>query len=153
MSCSKVNKYMNITKSNELNNSTKTNTNHGDVENKNLSVPEPSPTTNNLPYLWDLAREKFIEDSKQRDEFGLNKYGTRLQPFNGRNPLVDAFQEHLDNTVYLYQALFEEEFKKPILDAAMEWFTALKSEDSQELSKKEYKLYKAVEIFKEKSGQ
>lgn len=42
-----------------------------------------------------------------RDHAGSERYGTRLQPFNGRDALIDAYQESLDLCVYLRQALYE----------------------------------------------
>lgn len=45
------------------------------------------------------------------DKFGRRKYGTPLQPFNGRDPLVDAYQEVLDLAVYLRQAIWEREVR------------------------------------------
>ena len=46
-------------------------------------------------------------DIQERDAAGAVKHGARLQPFNGRDALVDAFQEALDLVVYLRQALYE----------------------------------------------
>lgn len=40
---------------------------------------------------------------------GEQKYGTRLQTFNGRNALIDAYQEALDLVMYLRQKFLEEE--------------------------------------------
>jgi hypothetical protein len=53
---------------------------------------------------------------KERDQAGLAKYGTRLQPFNGRDALVDAYQEALDLVVYLRQRIAErdEELKEQV---------------------------------------
>ena len=39
---------------------------------------------------------------------GIEKYGTVLQPNNGRNALVDAYQEALDLAVYLRQRIEED---------------------------------------------
>lgn len=39
--------------------------------------------------------------------FGRQKYGTPLTADNGRDPLVDAYQEALDLVVYLRQAIEE----------------------------------------------
>lgn len=64
---------------------------------------EPEPIRNDLPAVWDLV----IEDMKERDFTCSKKYGTRLQPENGRDPLIDAYQEALDLVVYLRQALYE----------------------------------------------
>lgn len=66
---------------------------------------EPNPIPNNLPAVWDLV----IEDMKARDKLGEERYKTRLQPFNGRKALRDAYYEVLDLAVYLRQALYEME--------------------------------------------
>jgi len=66
---------------------------------------EPTPIRNDLPAMWDLV----IEDMKQRDQIGMQTYGTRLQPFNGRKALRDAYFECLDMAVYLRQKIWEEE--------------------------------------------
>lgn len=72
-----------------------------------LTIVEPQPMSikNDNPYVWDLV----MEDIKQREDFGVSKYGTRLQPFNGRKALIDAYQEALDLVVYLRQAIYEME--------------------------------------------
>jgi len=70
-------------------------------------VAEPPPKTNELPSMWDLVRK----DMADRDTFGRQKYGTPLQPFNGRNALKDAYEEVLDLAVYLRQAIYEKEGK------------------------------------------
>lgn len=67
------------------------------------ATPEPPPVPNDRPALWDLV----MADMLARDAFGRAKYGTPLQPFNGRDALADAYQEALDLAVYLRQALFE----------------------------------------------
>jgi len=72
-----------------------------------LNTPEPPPIKNNHPAVWDLV----LNDMKERDEIGKQKYNTRLQPFNGRDPLVDAYQEALDLVVYLRQAIYERDNK------------------------------------------
>ena len=48
-----------------------------------------------------------IDDLKQRDIVGTKKYGTTLQTHNGRDSLMDAYQEALDLVMYLKQALME----------------------------------------------
>ena len=74
---------------------------------KSKSIPEPQPTANDLPAVWDLV----IGDMTERDAFGALKYKTRLQPHNGRDVLADAYQEALDLCVYLRQALYERDGK------------------------------------------
>jgi hypothetical protein len=44
-----------------------------------------------------------------RKTFGQEKYGTPLQPFNGRDQLEDALDEKADDLVYLRMAIYEEE--------------------------------------------
>ncbi len=61
-----------------------------------------------LPVVWNLV----LEDMKLRDQIGRQRYGTPLQPFNGRDALVDAYQEALDLVVYLRQAIWERDNKK-----------------------------------------
>lgn len=68
-----------------------------------LSAPEPAPVANATTPIWDLVRT----DIEERNAMGIAKYGTPLQVFNGRDPLVDAYQEALDLVVYLRQAIEE----------------------------------------------
>jgi hypothetical protein len=72
-------------------------------ERPGLNKAEPAPIKNNQPAIWPLV----IEDMKQRDLSGRAKYGTPLQAFNGRKPLVDLYQELLDAVVYVRQAIEE----------------------------------------------
>lgn len=64
---------------------------------------EPSPTPTSGRPVWEMV----IEDMRQRDHVGREKYGTPLQAHNGRRPLVDAYQEVLDLAVYLRQEIEE----------------------------------------------
>jgi hypothetical protein len=78
-----------------------TDANHGP------DIPEGTPTPNALPGIWDIV----IKDMKTRDLMGQQKYKTKLQPFNGRDALWDAYQEALDLVVYLRQAIYERDGK------------------------------------------
>lgn len=71
---------------------------------KEATVIQPPPLPNARRAVWDLV----IEDMKARDKLGYKRYGTRLQPFNGRDALVDAYQEALDLCVYLRQKMEED---------------------------------------------
>lgn len=64
---------------------------------------EPPPVKSNRPAIQDLV----AADIEARKQFGIRKYGTALQPFNGRDALMDAYQEALDLAMYLRQALEE----------------------------------------------
>lgn len=68
---------------------------------------EPKPEPNHHPQVADLV----IADIVGRREFGLKKYGTALQPHNGRDALTDAYQEALDLCKYLRQAIYERDGK------------------------------------------
>ena len=68
------------------------------------NTPEPPPIQNSHPAVWSLV----IADMQQRDITGAEKYGTHLQPFNGRDSLVDLYQELLDAVVYVRQKIYEE---------------------------------------------
>lgn len=91
-------------------------------EDQGLNKPQPTPIANDNPAVWDLVITDILQkgpfDSATldvanmggaRDRFGLEKYGTRLQPENGRDSLVDALQERMDCLVYERQAIWEAE--------------------------------------------
>lgn len=64
---------------------------------------QPAPVPSDKPAVWDLV----LADMAERDRMGREKYGTPLQGFNGRDALVDAYQEALDLVVYLRTAIYE----------------------------------------------
>jgi hypothetical protein len=68
---------------------------------------QPPPMPNHNPAVWDLV----MQDMKDRDQVGRIRYGTPLQPNNGRDQLADAYQESLDLAVYLRAALYERDGK------------------------------------------
>lgn len=51
--------------------------------------------------------ELVIHDLHERLAVGIQRYGTPLQAHNGRDALVDAYQEALDLCCYLRQAIEE----------------------------------------------
>lgn len=53
-----------------------------------------------------------MDDLIQRTEKGINTYGQALRANNGRDALVDAYQEALDLAMYLRQAIAEQEESK-----------------------------------------
>jgi hypothetical protein len=55
------------------------------------------------PAIWDLV----IQDMHGRDAIGIRKYETRLYPNNGRDALLDAYEEVLDLAAYLRQVIYE----------------------------------------------
>ena len=75
---------------------------------KTINQHQPHPVSNANDAIWDLV----VADMKDRDNTGRERYGTPLQGFNGRDALVDAYQEALDMVVYLRQAIWERDFGK-----------------------------------------
>ncbi len=69
--------------------------------------PEPPPIGDGAEVL-----PMVIADLQARSEKGRAKYGTTLRVNNGRNALMDAYQEAQDLTMYLRQKLEEEKRKK-----------------------------------------
>jgi hypothetical protein len=66
-------------------------------------VDQPAPKPGTGRPVWDLV----IEDMQERDRVGQERYGRPLEAGNGRDALVDAYQEALDLAVYLRQAIEE----------------------------------------------
>lgn len=62
------------------------------------------PISNASTPIWDLV----IADMHERDHVGRQRYGTPLQAGNGRDALIDAYEEALDLVVYLRQAIEEQ---------------------------------------------
>lgn len=67
---------------------------------------EPAPTGSGQVVL-DLVRADFEDRAKA----GFEKYGTMLRADNGRDALMDAYQEAVDLCMYLRQALYERDGK------------------------------------------
>lgn len=68
-----------------------------------MNKPEPIPVENEHPAIWPLV----IQDMQERHQTGIAKYGTPLQPHNGRRNLVDLYQELLDAAVYVRTEIYE----------------------------------------------
>jgi hypothetical protein len=51
-------------------------------------------------------------DLMARTKMGQRKYGTVLRTHNGRDALVDAYQEAMDLVLYLKQAIMERDMEK-----------------------------------------
>lgn len=66
---------------------------------------QPLPVGNDGPHIHDLV----AADLAGRKQLGVQRYGQPLQPGNGRNALRDAYEEALDLSVYLKQAIVESE--------------------------------------------
>jgi hypothetical protein len=69
--------------------------------------PEPPPRGDGAEVL-----PMVIADLQARSEMGRAKYGTTLRVNNGRNALMDAYQESLDQVMYLRQRLEEDRLRE-----------------------------------------
>jgi hypothetical protein len=67
-----------------------------------INLPQPQPKDGNVKVV-----DTVINDLIQRSEFGREKYGVYLETCNGRDALIDAYQEALDLVMYLRQAILE----------------------------------------------
>jgi hypothetical protein len=72
----------------------------------NDGQPDPTPTTG--PHIADLV----MADMAARKELGIQRYGVALQAGNGRDALQDAYEEALDLTMYLRQAIEERDSER-----------------------------------------
>jgi hypothetical protein len=91
------------------------------MNNNSLNTPQPPPVPSDHPAVWDMV----IADMKERDRIGVEKYGVRLRPFDGRDSLVDLYQELLDASVYARKEIHEREYLKlenAILRDALEFY-------------------------------
>lgn len=81
--------------------------------------PQPDPEPNARQPIADVLINRIMD----RKTAGIESYGTPLQAFNGRNPLIDALDEAIDQCKYLLQEIEE---RRELLEAVDEaiacWF-------------------------------
>lgn len=70
---------------------------------------DPAPASNPPPLrgIGGSIHDLVIEDMSARKALGLGRYGTILQAGNGRDALLDAYEEALDLSAYLRQEIEE----------------------------------------------
>lgn len=61
------------------------------------------PVPNDGPAIQDLV----VADIEVRKQIGIRRYGSVLQANNGRDAILDAYQEAMDLTIYLRQLIEE----------------------------------------------
>ena len=71
-----------------------------------LNDPQPDPVPANGD-VWLVV----LKDMEDRRQTGIKKYGTPLQAHNGRDALIDLYQELLDAVVYTRQLILERDGK------------------------------------------
>lgn len=64
---------------------------------------QPLPVRNDAPDI----QSQVIADIEARRLVGIERYGTALQPWNGRDALRDLYEELLDAAMYVKQAMVE----------------------------------------------
>lgn len=69
---------------------------------------QPLPVVNDHPDI----QAAVIADIEERRKVGISRYGTALQPNNGRDMLLDAYEEAMDLTIYLKGCLVERDLAK-----------------------------------------
>ncbi len=57
--------------------------------------------------------EMIREDLQKREDKGVATYGCKLVAHNGRDALIDAYEEALDLCMYLRQVIAERDASKP----------------------------------------
>lgn len=67
-------------------------------------MTQNDPIPNELPQIADLV----IADINKRRQHGIQTYGVPLQPMNGRDAMVDLYEELLDGAHYIRQRIEEE---------------------------------------------
>lgn len=75
-------------------------------------MDQPKPKPNTHPAIMDLV----MEDFKARDQLGKERYGTRLQPFNGRDSLRDLYEEILDSAAYIRDEIYRRGLVKDVVE-------------------------------------
>ena len=73
------------------------------MDSRDLAAEQPMPTPRDVPSVQGMV----IADLKFRLEVGIQRYGTPLQPHNGRDMLLDAYEEAMDLCIYLKGVLVE----------------------------------------------
>jgi hypothetical protein len=71
-----------------------------------INSPEPPPQTN--PNQRTVA-DYVLADIQERIAVGEAKYGTKLKTNNGRDALIDLYQELLDAVMYTRQLILGRE--------------------------------------------
>lgn len=69
-----------------------------------LSAHEEMPV---VDPLRGNVQDLVITDIEERKRVGIERYGTPLQTFNGRDAVIDLYQELLDATMYVRQHIEE----------------------------------------------
>ena len=64
---------------------------------------QPLPVVNDLP----IVQDEVVQFIQKRKDLGVQRYGTALQPHNGRDGLRDLLEELVDAVNYTAQLIIE----------------------------------------------
>ncbi|GLY08314.1 hypothetical protein [Actinoplanes sp. NBRC 101535] len=73
------------------------------MRSEDLVQEQVAPVPNGSPSVQSMVREDLVV----RERLGVERYGTTLQPGNGRDALRDLYEELLDGACYVRQAIEE----------------------------------------------
>ena len=86
-------------------------------DNRDPETDQALPVANDSEHIVDLVKA----DLDERRAHGIRKYGVALQAGNGRDALLDLYQELLDATLYVRQAMEEDRRHAAIGRAFEQW--------------------------------
>lgn len=101
---------------------------------KTEATDQPMPAINDEPFIHDQV----AADVARRGELGRQRYGTKLQPFNGRRSLQDAYEELLDGACYVLQAKTE-------VDAVIAAWCALDADERDAVARASRELHEVLQ--------
>lgn len=78
--------------------------------------PPPLPSSGDI---WALV----MSDMADRRNVGIERYSTPLQAMNGRDALVDAYQEALDLVAYVRQEIEQRTIKQQVIGVLFDVYT------------------------------
>jgi hypothetical protein len=103
------------------------------VMDKYLPAPRRREGDQDLPVSQPgqpSAHDGVCRDVQARKELGQRRYGSLLQPFNGRDGLRDAYEESLDLAAYLRR---EQDEQLQVREVVREMFARLHEEEMRDL--------------------
>jgi hypothetical protein len=77
------------------------------------------------PYVLEHVKDLILADMLDRNAEGIAKYGIPLMTHNGRDAMIDLYQELLDAAVYCKQILLESPGNVSVAFAYVDIFSAL----------------------------
>lgn len=93
---------------------------HQLAKQRALALNNPAPTKQRpedqvlpTPNQYPSVHAQVAADLMERERIGVSRYGTPLQPFNGRDADQDLYEELLDAAAYMKQRMIEKAAEGP----------------------------------------